>query len=108
MRGLYRRIEPLTRPSGTLFHKGRGKRDLSEGKPTPPSLGPASRSFHPRAKRIGVGFRHGFQQRLDGLATDDFAVPREHPVRDVGLLDASLLGMEGHAFFLPRIPRVGH
>jgi hypothetical protein len=46
--------------------------------------GPESRlrSFHPRAKRVGVGLRHCFQQRLEGLAC---SAP----------FDASLLGMEG-------------
>ncbi len=46
MRGLYPRIEPLTRPAGTLSHKGRGKK-ISRGGLASDLL----RGFQPRAKR---------------------------------------------------------
>jgi hypothetical protein len=44
------------------------------------------RRFHPRTKGVGLRLRHGFQEAFDGLASDDLAVTREHPIRNVSVL----------------------
>ena len=51
-RGLYPSRDPLTRPSGTLSHMGRGEED-----PRRELSSDLLRRFQPRAKRVGVGLR---------------------------------------------------
>src|SRR5450755_4977811 len=78
------------------------------------------RRFHPRTKGIGVSLRHGLEERLDGLATDDLAIACEHPIRDVRFLEpdhvalslarqiAWRIGESSRIAAVPVLPHVAH